>query len=273
MWALKKPTLATAKADLTTVIQHAQKLRDADKPALEQLYDEYDAKGYCTDAELSVISKEKSDSLLKQYPKTYGKGDLHFIADQLKSGITICPYCGFNGIQQLDHFMNKAAYKALAVCRLNLVPSCGDCNLIKDAVPFDQFIHPYYHGIPANTIFLKCDVTINKGALNLHYHSDRGVLTKAVADRIDSHINKLELDRRLLIACNDFLTSLLTHSFARTEKGLRRIVIRELKVTEKSYKKNDWRCALLRGLLTSPSFNLAFTNSYIGMAVNNGEGL
>lgn len=273
MWALNKPSLATAKSDLPTVIQHAQKLKDADKPALEKLYEEYDAKGYCTDDELSAISKEKSESILKQYHKTYRKGELHFIADQLKNGITICPYCGFNGIQQLDHFMNKANYKALAVCRLNLVPSCGDCNIIKDAIPFDKFIHPYYPGIPTSSIFLKCDVSINKGALILHYHSERGVLTKDLADRIDSHINKLDLDRRLLRASNDLLSCLLSHSYARTENGLRRIVARELKQTERTFYPNDWRCALLRGLLECPNFNLSFANSFTGMVINNGAGL
>lgn len=72
MWALKKPDLLVAKNDLDEVIAHAKNLNDGDKPVLENLYTQYDNKGYCTDAELSVIVNDKAENILQQYHKTYG---------------------------------------------------------------------------------------------------------------------------------------------------------------------------------------------------------
>lgn len=275
MWALKKPDLLVAKNDLNEVIAHAQKLKNEDKPVLEDLYTQYDRKGYCTDAELSVIEDVKADNILQQYHKTYGSDVLSFIASDLKKGIDRCPYCGIGGIQHLDHYMDKSTYSALSVCRLNLVPSCGTCNTTKKDMDYAGFVHPYYPDINAGVVFLKCDVTIQNYSMTVNFHADRAALNNAKANQVDAQISNLKLNERYKAACNDYLSSIFGYTKCKTDKGLRSFLAMELQKQRWALKPNDWHCAFLQGLLDCANFDIAFARHYVGLipAVNGGEGL
>ena len=72
-----------------------------------------------------------------------------------EADITVCPYCNRDYINcradtaagaQLDHFFSRKKYPIFAVSLYNLVPSCANCNRIKNdstekfASPFDEDI-------------------------------------------------------------------------------------------------------------------------------------
>ena len=69
------------------------------------------------------------------------------------TGLTVCPYCNRDYINsrseelagaQLDHFYPRSKYPVFSVCLYNLIPSCWNCNRIKQdkmqkfASPFDE---------------------------------------------------------------------------------------------------------------------------------------
>ena len=49
MWRLDKPSLQKAKDDLNNIVAHCLAIDNADKIAFENLYDEYDRKGYISE--------------------------------------------------------------------------------------------------------------------------------------------------------------------------------------------------------------------------------
>ena len=60
----------------------------------------------------------------------------------------ICPFCSQRTVSQLDHYLPKAKHPCVAVTPLNLVPSCGECNHIKQTFEAGQaakqVFHPYF---------------------------------------------------------------------------------------------------------------------------------
>jgi len=59
----------------------------------------------------------------------------------------LCPYCGYNSPNTLDHFLPKDIYPEFSMYGKNLIPACGDCNNRKGVNVWKdgqrQFINPY----------------------------------------------------------------------------------------------------------------------------------
>lgn len=108
-----------------------------------------------------------------------------------------CPLCSHRKVKQLDHHLPKANYPLLCLTPTNLVPSCTDCNDIKDNIcptkAEEETIHPYFDDIE-NEEWLFADVI----------HSTPAVLTFKVVKpigwsellfkRVTFHFNTLELN-------------------------------------------------------------------------------
>ena len=83
--------------------------------------------------------------------------------DKLMARIT-CPVCGCGRVKNLDHFLPISEFPLLCVTPINLVPTCRDCNMEKNAstgtsyhdIPF----HPYFETI--NDVFLECDIKFHQ---------------------------------------------------------------------------------------------------------------
>ncbi|MBQ1517448.1 MAG: hypothetical protein IIZ46_04535 [Clostridia bacterium] len=78
-------------------------------------------------------------------------------------GVKVCPYCnrlftttvsksGKTVRPQLDHYRDKSDYPFLALSIMNLVPSCGVCNLIKSNKK-DEVLYPYEEEMGDNCTF------------------------------------------------------------------------------------------------------------------------
>lgn len=73
-------------------------------------------------------------------------------------GVEVCPYCnrlyvstvpgkkGKSVRPQLDHYRSKSHYPIFALSILNLIPSCGVCNLIKGESEL-ELLYPYAEGM------------------------------------------------------------------------------------------------------------------------------
>lgn len=59
----------------------------------------------------------------------------------------VCPYCGINFIDSLDHYLAKKHYPYLSVSPINLIPVCNRCNRLKGTDSCDEsrrFLNPYF---------------------------------------------------------------------------------------------------------------------------------
>lgn len=274
MWNLYKPKLSDAKNDIDVVVSHCYNLDDSDKRKMAKLYEDYDAgKGEATPLQLQPLEGKK-EIIRRQYAKTSGKqqnknedNHLVYIRKDLMKDVDKCPYCSINAPQQLDHFMDKAFYGQLAVCRLNLVPLCGTCNHAKGEISYKEFTHPYYQVFP-KVPFLKADCRIVKNRVVLAFSIDSKIITDAVLrNRIEKQMQNINLAVRLGKATNEFLSQLCLSCFVEKQEEIPIYLKFQLKNYEQLYAMNDWRCATIRGLIHCPQFNIDVINNYKNIKV------
>ena len=90
-------------------------------PLWPQRTPENDAQGTCAH---DMYSREKKDiAFLWEYLKN------------VNGGKTIkCPICGVRDVTDLDHYAPRSIFPEYSVHPINLVPTCHECNVVKDNV-------------------------------------------------------------------------------------------------------------------------------------------
>lgn len=259
MWKLSPPKLVDALSDIDNIISAHSKLDAGDKNIIRRVFTQYHNQGGKIDsAQDSALPSEKREAMKSIYDETYKGKDLHYIRAELQKNMNKCPFCSISEASQLDHYLPKSKYKSVAVCRLNLVPSCGVCNN-KKRVGGD-FVHAYYDTFP-NADFLIADVSIQENCLSVDFRID-GCVPDELRERMENQMNKTELHDRLRKEVNTFLFE----RFAICPESDEELRIR-LEALRQSmldaYGRNDWRTALIRGLQECPKFTAAFLRSYI----------
>ena len=269
MWILPKPELSDAKNDIEVVVSHCNNLDDSDKTKMSKLYEDYNGgKGEVTNLQLQPLDGKK-EIIKKQYAKMSGKQNgkdeadhLVYIRKDLMKNVDNCPYCSINAPQELDHFMDKALYGQLAVCRLNLVPLCATCNHAKGQISYKEFIHAYYQVLPQKPFF-KADCRIVRNNVIVTFSIDSTIITDLVLrKRMEKQMQNINLAARLGKAVNEFLSQLCLSSFVEKQDDISIYLRFQLKNYEQLYAMNDWRCATIRGLINCPQFNIDVINNY-----------
>lgn len=113
MWRLDKPSLQKAKDDLNNIVAHCLAIDNADKIAFENLYDEYDRKGYISEEYHLIFSSAhpaQVKAMYGQYRKLGDKQEYAYIREELSEAADTCPYCGFGEPVTLDHYMPESIY-------------------------------------------------------------------------------------------------------------------------------------------------------------------
>lgn len=264
MWTIPdKPTLRKALNDAAKTVSHCRSLDAADQAKLETLYRTYDAKeGRLDNADLTPLEGKK-DEIKKHYSKTYGKGELAYIRKELMKDIERCPMCSILPVTDLDHFWNESQYGQLAVCRLNLVPTCGKCNKKKTNSSPDEFVHAYYQQFPAGVIFFKATCKIVKGYVVPSFSIDGAGLGDAVLTRrLTSQVTEIKLKNRLRAATKEYLRVLFQETKFTTDRTLSAFLKRTVMNLTLEYGLNDWRTALVRGLISCPGMDMTVVQNY-----------
>lgn len=252
MWKIEKPDLRRACGkDVNELVSHCENLDDTIKPQLKKLYKEYDSQnGYVTDEQLKQIPTEKGAIIHSQYKKTYDGDTLSYIRAELMDGVFKCPYCSINQPTTLDHYMPESKYGALAVCRMNLVPMCGTCNNRKLAKQYNNFIHCYYQEFPDNEPFLKAKVYILKKRFVIRLYIEDSVLTEpGLKDKVLYQIKELKLFQQIIKESSVFVSTLCKDFDCGDNAGMKQWLQRKLNTCIEIYGFNDWRCAILRGMM------------------------
>lgn len=264
MWRItNKPTLRKAKNDAAKTVKHCRGLDAADEVKLKTLYEAYDSKNGRLDAADLTPLDGKKNVIKGQYPKTYGKGDLSYIRRELMKDVERCPMCSILPPTDLDHFWNQSDYGQLAVCRLNLVPTCGFCNKKKTNGNPDDFVHAYYQQFPTGVIFLKVDCKIVCGYVVPTFYVDGSGLGDATLTRRQkSQMKGVKLKNRLRASSKEYMRTLFQGTRFNTEKALKAYMTKIEKDLIDDYGLNDWRTALVRGLKACPGMNMSIVLNY-----------
>lgn len=250
MWTLNKPSLRkTIGKDIDELVAHCNMLEDTDKPIIKKLYRDYEQRGgNVTDAQLSIISDDKAKAIQGQYPKTYDGGALNYIRKELIAHAQLCPCCSNSSDFTLDHYMPQSSYKALSVCRLNLIPMCGVCNNLKNGKTYSDFLHAYYDKVPEQEI-IKAKVWIVKKRFVVTLTINDSIITDPViCNKIKQQVKELQIMQRLNKAVQQFIANLCISCSCTNSEGLKEWIDEMILHYDSLYGITDWRCAVLRGI-------------------------
>ena len=264
MWLIEDPpTLRKAMNDAVKTVAHCRALDAADQAKLLKLYKEYDSKkGRIDAADLVPLDRKKVD-IKKQYPKTYGKGILSNIRKDLMKDIERCPMCSLLPVTDLDHFWNQNSYGQLAVCRLNLIPTCGTCNVYKSDSSSNLFIHAYYEQIPSGVVFLNANCKIVNGYVIPAFSiNGTGLCNPILTQRLIEQIVQVHLKNRLRAASKEYMRKLLQGTTFTSDAALKSFLKKEESEKTRDYGLNDWRTALIRGLRACRGFDMTVVMNY-----------
>ncbi len=171
---------------------------------------------------------------------------------------------------QLDHFLPKVAYPALAIFARNLVPSCGPCNNAKRtfvSAGGAMLVHAYYAEIPPVT-FLVATATMRADALEVTWSIDQSGLDASLGQELALQLTRLGLGDRLKPAINRFLfeqrAGIQQIAVLDDDALLRDFLMTSSKTQAVSFGSNDWRPALLAGLAGCPDFLNGGAARYFG---------
>lgn len=251
--------LSRAQAkDIKELIVHCNNLDDAVKEPLKSLYKQYDdQEGSVTDAQLGVISKDQAEAIHKMYSSTYEGRSLAYMRDELMAEVYKCPYCSINQPNTLDHYMPESIYPALAVCRMNLVPMCGVCNDYKGTKRYTRFIHCYYEHLPMARPFLVAKVFVVKQRFVVKFSFDSAIIDNASLEaKLNYQEYEIRLFKRLRKEATVYVQTLCRDCEQNDTESLRLWLERRLSDKEEEFGKNDWRCAVIRGMLAYPELDI-----------------
>lgn len=263
MWTLNKPSLEKARGeDLDNLVLYCRALSDLDKPLLKRLYEQYDSQnGSVTSAQHAAVPADKASAIKGQYYKTDKGGTHYYMRDELEKKVDRCPYCSINQPSTLDHYMPQSEYPALAMCRLNLVPMCGDCNREKNNHPFSLFIHSYYQVFPAVSFFKAKAMVQGNRVVIFFYIDEVAVGDTSVVAKLKNQIEKINLIERLNKATSSFVEDLCSQCHCLFGLGFRIWLKSRLKSYQMNYGLNDWRTAAIQAMLDNPHVDYALFKS------------
>ncbi len=250
MWHLDPPSLTATFEDVDKMVL-CSALPSADAAPLKRLIRKYhNLGGQVSERHFIDISEVGGRKLLSIYEKTRDRGRFCNIRKELNQNIDVCPYCAINEAKTLDHYVSKKKHPELAACRLNLVPLCHPCNIAKGEKKHTNFVHPYYFkpyeaDSDIHSPFLEADISYADFMLVVSFRLVREALRRdADYHQLLAHWQNLKLNER----CQKGLVSFLRSTFlARTPNAeLLKIMAED---AEHHFGINDWRSAILRGLL------------------------
>lgn len=263
MWTIEKPDLGKAQGiDIRELISNCDSLDDSDELPLKQLYQEYDDQhGNVTEDQLLAISESKAKAIHDTYQKTHHNRPLAYIRSELTTDIFKCPYCSINSPETLDHYMPESQFEALAVCRMNLVPLCGRCNNLKLAKPYEKFIHCYYDNIPKEKPFLVAKIWVQGQRFVVEFGFDSTVIgDEELESRLRYQEREIRLFERIKKESVVFISTLCRDCEQNNTLSLKYWLYRRQATFENIFGLNDWRCAVIRGLLAYPDLDISQIN-------------
>lgn len=272
MIKLSKPTYSVKQI----VLDCASSYRDEQKKCrfndtsdfIQSKSDEYDSLAEINnlssiDVHSVVNNSISKDEMIELYEKKFVKQkDVRskYYDKIMVAANGTCPICGLGQVQNLDHYLPKTLYPTYAVTPVNLVPSCRDCNFIKNNAKFnkdtDAPIHPYYNDVNS-IVWLKVRLLSQDGDLIPVFYVDEDlkIYDNQTYERYNNHMNTYNLFKRYSIeATRDIAENIFVWKKCLSTWGTKGFVeyLNEIVFSMEQTQKNKWKAALYRALAEKP---------------------
>jgi hypothetical protein len=228
------------------------------------LYDSYDSdRGAPSDIlKGEALPEALREAVYKAYDTTQKGRRLEDIRNLVRKGVDLCPVCGIDPAEELDHFLPRSVFKPLAIFTHNLVPLCHSCNNAKlagfGAQADSGFLHPYYDLLP-DVDFLRVDIAIKNGGLSIAFAINLdAALPLGFAGRLDAQMQSLSLNSRYEQEVNTYLSghaiTLHLQFLSRGSDGVREFLQLQARYEISKFYRNHWRPVLLQALAAHAPF-------------------
>lgn len=137
----------------------------------------------------------------------------------------------------------------------------------KDVDP-SEFIHSYYQNFPVGVVFLIATCHVVLGKIIPRFTIDQATLkNNDLAHRLNLQMKHVKLRARLQKAAQEFFMKLFREAKVNNNEELKLFLEDRLRIYENGtypydYGRNDWRTALLRGMLTCPAVDINVVKGY-----------
>jgi hypothetical protein len=272
---LPLPSRDSAKGDLETAlvtwtyrgVVKGYAASAAEIQSVLELYDTYDANNAVASKALKGggLPKVLNEAIKHAYNYTQGTRKLSAVRAALFSGVKLCPICGIDTADELDHHLPISKFFPLAIYARNLVPLCNDCNGIKlakvgdDAAGAAHFLHAYFDLVPdIDFIHAKVEIVGEALVVDFFVAEDVGV-SEDLMLRLTTQMQILELNARYKAEMNTYLvshTAALHMLFAvQGQVGVKtHLRLQARKEAKAPFHRNHWRTVVLRALADYDDF-------------------
>jgi len=184
-----------------------------------------------------------------------------WLYDRLRIKAKICPLCNCRPVGTLDHYLAQSSHPAFVLTPVNLVPACADCNKAKLAslasTKREQTLHPYFDTLPADTPWLKVEVTEEQPPGILYKAAPPGHWDGDLSARIVQHFEDFSLAALYAAQASSELAE-MARTFSTTfamygAEGLRDYLSQQAR-DRRGGNPHSWKAALYEGLSFSDWF-------------------
>jgi hypothetical protein len=172
---------------------------------------------------------------------------------RLSAKNNICPLCNQRTVTTLDHVLPKTFYPTFAVTPFNLIPSCADCNKIKDRYkpekPEEEIIHPYYDDISNQQYLFALVEKTTPASINFYIKQSNPI--NIIEQRLKKHFSLFALNELYASNAAEELSNISFRLSKLYSTGGIQCVIEYLKDEfESRYEnnKNSWQTAMYEAL-------------------------
>lgn len=224
------------------------------------------------ESKFQSLNEDYNDYMIKMYSKNFSNKNyknIYKFYQIIRNGEKYCPYCNVptREVKQVDHYLPKSKFPALAIVAKNLVPICKECNELKgnyfSLENENQLIHPYYDIEMLDAFeYIECVITEN---INIGFRFSIKKLDRwsnTFYKRVIFHFKKLKIDELYL---SDFVTEYSIYieelNQLYQEEGIKEEIKKAIERKVKSYynkKIMPWRYAGYKCLLESEWFFKTF---------------
>lgn len=192
--------------------------------------------------------------------KKDNKGRVYYDAVLMSAPKGRCPLCSQRIATTLDHYLPKGRYALLAVCLLNLIPACKDCNTDKiihyPTNSEEETLHPYYDDVEGESWLKSKLVSVNPILLE-YFVEPPDHWTNLLKRRINKHFYSFNLNGLYTTHGLEEFENIKHQLEKLFNTGGRPLLEEHLSDCYKSrfeVDKNSWQTALYYGFLSSEDF-------------------
>jgi 5-methylcytosine-specific restriction endonuclease McrA len=227
-------------------------------------YRHYDAHhGNIHKIQPNKLSTAERDKIIDAYESYTSKAIISY-RDTLFEHIAMCPYCGLNETEHLDHYLPKSEFSEYSLFTKNLIPCCSKCNSKYKKTGYIEggarvYLHPYIDKINAYEV-LRVNIRWANNAIILNYGiNQRCGMTQDLVNVMKKHFKSLKLGDRYLKYATQYIMNMkpiFTNAYgvSKDSKSLKSSITSKYDDALAEYGQNHWKTAILKSLKNNEHF-------------------